>query len=46
MTNRNLSFTSGKSSTFVDIQSLPSGMYFVYLENETGILNKKIVVSD
>lgn len=40
-----LLFSNGTTHTAIDINELEVGMYFVYLENETGILNKKFVVN-
>jgi len=40
-----LLFSNGSTNTAININDLQAGMYFVYLENETGILNKKFVVN-
>jgi len=41
-----LSFGSGKNTHYLDTSSLPIGIYFVHLENQSGILNKKIIISE
>jgi len=41
---RDVRFEQGKSTTQIDKGLLSKGIYFVALENNEGILNKKIVV--
>jgi len=37
-------FSSGNSKVQLDIRNLTKGIYFLTLENEEGVLNKKLIV--
>jgi Secretion system C-terminal sorting domain len=41
-----LNFEAGATNQMLDIKNLSSGMYILSIENEQGVLNKKIVVSN
>ncbi len=42
---RGMSFVQGKTQDRINISSVPEGIYFLFLENESGVLNQKFVVS-
>lgn len=42
---RGISFAQGMNQEQVDIADISEGIYFLFLENETGVLNQKIVIS-
>lgn len=41
-----ISFAAGTTHMPIDINSLENGMYFIHIENEVGVMNRKFIVSN